>query len=719
MTGSQSMSNGLEEETPAPVARRRRSLGIKGRLFLAFGLVATLTVLASMVAFVSYDRVGGRLADISDHNIPAMTISLTLARESAEITATAPALASAPDNKSHDAAVATLGDHLQKLNALIDALGAAPGSASAAVALRDTAQKLQENLVDIAGSVEHRLALKTQRENMENSLRAAHRLFVENITPQVDAANANLSRALQSGGTAKLGSHDLVELQALTTLAAEVNLSLGLLGQAATAPSREYLQPVQDRFNETSGQIDKALDQIKGSANGQTLQWLVGGLLKFGKGDQSVFRIRLAELDAAAAGVKNLQQNLALAQTLEQNVGKLVEGAQSAATAAAADSAAAIAQGRLLLIAIAAVSLVTALGLAWFYAGRSVAGRLLALRHSMTEIADGNLAAAIPAGGSDEIADMAGALMVFRDHGLAARDAEARAEAERQRLAEERRRDLLALAESFESSVKDVVQSVSASAEEMRSTATLMVSTADETTQQSQTVAEASAQASENVQTVASAAEELASSTAEIGRQVAESSRVASQAVSEAERTSATVQSLAEAAHRIGEVAALISAIAAQTNLLALNATIEAARAGEAGKGFAVVASEVKTLAMQTAKATEDIGGQIRSIQDATTGAVDAIVTINGIIGRISEISTAVATAVEEQGATTRDIARNVQQAATGTQQVSENITGVTRSASETGQAATMVHQAASDLAAQSDKLSGEVEQFLTRVRAG
>jgi len=712
------MSIGLEGESSAPIARRRRSLGIKGRLFLAFGLVAALTVLASMVAFLSYDRVGGRLLDISERNIPAMTISLTLARESAEITATAPALASAPDKKSHDAAVATLGDHLQQLNALIDTLGAKPDSAAAAIALRDTAQKLQENLVNISGSVEHRLALKTQRENLESGLRSAHRLFVESIGPMVNEAYANLARTLQSPSAGKQGNHDLAELQALTTLAAEVNLSLGLLSQAATAPDSDYLQPLQNRFDASSAQIDKALEQLKGSTNGQTLQWLVSALMKYGKGDQSLLKIHRAELEESAAGAKHLQQNLALAQLLEQEVGKLVQSAQSAATGAAADSAAAIAQGRVWLIAIAAASLIVALGLAWFYAGRNVARRLLALRHSMTEIADGNLAAAIPAGGDDEIADMASALMIFRDHGLAARDTEARAEAERRRLAEERRSELLALAESFESSVRDVVQSVSASAEEMRSTATLMVSTADDTTRQSQTVANASSQASENVQTVASAAEELAGSTAEIGRQVAESSRVASQAVAEAERTSATVQSLAEAAQRIGEVAALIGGIATQTNLLALNATIEAARAGEAGKGFAIVASEVKTLATQTAKATEEIGGQIRSIQDATRGAVDAIVTINGIIGRISEIATSVASAVEEQSATTRDIARNVQQAATGTHDVSENITGVSRSASETGQAATMVHQAASDLALQSDKLNSEVEQFLTRVRA-
>ena len=712
-----SMSDGFEEAS-APVARRRANLGIKGRLFLAFGLVAALTVLASTVAFVSYDRIGGRLADISKHNMPAMATALTLARESAEITATAPALASAPDKKSHDAEMAALGEHLRTLNALIDRLGAQPQSAAAANALRDTAGKLQRNLDAIGGAVERRLALKTQRETLENGLRSAHRLFVENITPLVDGANAALARTLQSPNAGKLGTQELAELQALTTLAAEVNLSLGLLGQAAAAPDREYLQPIQNRFDASAAQIDQALGRLKGSDSGQTLQWLVSALMKYGKGDQSLFLIHRTELDEAAAAAKQLEQNITLAKALEQEVGQLVDGAESAAGNAAIDSAAAIAEGRLWLIAIAAASLLAALGLAWFYAGRNVARRLVALSQSMMEIADGNLAAVIPAGGSDEIADMAGALRIFRDHGLAARDTETRAEAERERLASERRRELLALAETFEASVQEVVQGVSSAAEEMRATATLMVSTADETTQQSQTVATASSQASANVQTVASAAEELAGSTTEIGRQVAESSRVAGQAVAEAERASATVRSLAEAAQRIGEVAALISAIATQTNLLALNATIEAARAGTAGKGFAIVASEVKTLATQTAKATEDIGGQIRSIQDATQSAVDAILSINSTIGRISEIATSVATAVEEQSATTRDIARNVQRAATGTHEVSENITGVTRSASETGQAATMVHQAASDLAAQSEKLSGEVGRFLSRVRA-
>ena len=222
----------------------------------------------------------------------------------------------------------------------------------------------------------------------------------------------------------------------------------------------------------------------------------------------------------------------------------------------------------------------------------------------------------------------------------------------------------------------------------------------------------------QNVQTVASATEELSSSIREIGNQVSESSRIVGAAVTQADDTNAKVKALAEAAQKIGDVVTLINEIAGQTNLLALNATIEAARAGEAGKGFAVVASEVKNLATQTAKATEEIAGQVRAIQDATDTSAQAIDTIAQTINRVNEISTAIASAVEEQGAATQEIARNVQQAAQGTTEVSSNIGSVTQVAQETGAAATQLLSSAGELARNGTLLRSQVDDFLREVRA-
>jgi methyl-accepting chemotaxis protein len=210
----------------------------------------------------------------------------------------------------------------------------------------------------------------------------------------------------------------------------------------------------------------------------------------------------------------------------------------------------------------------------------------------------------------------------------------------------------------------------------------------------------------------------MASSVDEIGRQVQESARIAAVAVEQAEKTSNRVTELSQGATRIGDVIELINGIAGQTNLLALNATIEAARAGEAGRGFAVVASEVKALAEQTAKATGEIGHQIASIQTATQESVTAIIEISETIGRISEISSTIASAVEGQGAVTREISRNVQQAAQGTEQVASNITDVQRGASETGSASSQVLASAQMLANDSARLKMEVEKFLNTVRA-
>ena len=272
--------------------------------------------------------------------------------------------------------------------------------------------------------------------------------------------------------------------------------------------------------------------------------------------------------------------------------------------------------------------------------------------------------------------------------------------------------------QNFDKTVAGALGTLSTAAGELQATAQSMSSTAEETQRQATAVAAASEQASTNVQTVASAAEELSSSIAEISRQVSESTKIASQAVEDTARTNDKVQALADTAQKIGDVVKLINDIAGQTNLLALNATIEAARAGEAGKGFAVVASEVKSLANQTAKATEEIASQVGTIQNATGDAVIAIQGISGTIGRVNEIATTIASAVEEQGAATQEIARNVQQAAKGTNDVSTNIAGVTRAADQTGSAASQVQNSAAALARQGDALRVEVDGFLTAIRA-
>jgi len=280
-------------------------------------------------------------------------------------------------------------------------------------------------------------------------------------------------------------------------------------------------------------------------------------------------------------------------------------------------------------------------------------------------------------------------------------------------------RELARMAESFGGSMDGVAKTLAGAAGQLRSDATSMSGAAEETSRQSTAVAAAAEQASANVQTVASAAEELSSSIAEIGRQVARSTTSTSQAVEQANRTNAQIKTLADAAQRIGDVVKLINDIAGQTNLLALNATIEAARAGEAGKGFAVVASEVKSLATQTAKATEEISAKVTEMQAATTDSVSAVEAISRTIQEINEISTMIASAVEEQGAATQEIARNVQQASAGTTDVSTNVAGISGAAAETGRIAVQVNDASGQISRELDTLRSEVGVFLQRVKAG
>jgi len=367
---------------------------------------------------------------------------------------------------------------------------------------------------------------------------------------------------------------------------------------------------------------------------------------------------------------------------------------------------------------VAAISFLIGILLAWLI-GRSIVNPVTAMTAAMQKLAGGDTRAEIPARErGDEIGVMAGAVQVFKDNMIEADRLRSQQEELKHRAEAEKKAALNKMADEFEGSVKGVVNAVSSASTELQTSAQAMAATAEQTSRQSTAVAAASEQASTNVQTVASATEELTGSVAEITRQVAESSRICAEAVAEAAQTQQSMQGMAETAQKIGAVVTMINDIASQTNLLALNATIEAARAGDAGKGFAVVASEVKSLANQTAKATEEISAQIGAVQSASAASVKAIEGISATIGRVNEIATTIASAVEEQGAATKEIARNVQQAALGTNDVSSNIGGVSQAASETGSAASQVLSAAGELSKQSEMLRGQVDQFLATIRA-
>lgn len=353
-----------------------------------------------------------------------------------------------------------------------------------------------------------------------------------------------------------------------------------------------------------------------------------------------------------------------------------------------------------------------------FLVGGASARPLRRSTEIMLKLADGDLQVAVPdAKGKDELNAITRTLQVFKDNGLKMEAMKAEQVRKEKEAQEMQRRMMLELADNFEASIGQIVGTVASASTELQANAESLSMIADETTKQSTAVAAATEQASTSVQTVAASAEELSSSISEISRQVNESTRVTGDAVREVKNTDQTVVSLSDAASQIGGVVKLIQDIAEQTNLLALNATIEAARAGEAGKGFAVVASEVKSLANQTAKATEEISTKITAMQGVTGSAVTAIRGIGSTIEQISHIIGSIASAVEEQSAATKEIANNVAQASAGTAEVTSSISSVSQASNESRGASNDVLQAARELSVQSERLKQEMATFLNKIR--
>jgi len=541
------------------------------------------------------------------------------------------------------------------------------------------------------------------------------------VKSEIKRANFEVRSQIQDSMQDLLGD-GLDHFRAFLELSTQGDAVTSALNEAAQAPDVERLTVLERRYGAASMALAARLARLtRGSTDADVLRLVTAAeaLAAFGKGDSGVLGLRRAELASVRDNKGVLDENRKLAQTFAAAVDRQIAAMKAEADAAAAGATAAIDAGRLMLILFAGASLVVAVALAWLVAGRGIASRVGQLSDAMRAIAGGDLATPIPRAGADEIGDMARALIVFRDTASLAVEANARAEAERGRAAQERRRAMVEMAETFETSVRSVLDRVSRAAGEMQDMAQRMTRNAEATTGDAATAAGTSQQAEGSVKAVAAATEELSASIQEIGAQVTASSQIARKAAEDALRTDRTVEGLSASANKIGEVVQLIHNIASQTNLLALNATIEAARAGEAGKGFAVVASEVKNLASQTGKATEEISTQIAAMQAVTRDAVDAIRSIAGTIGDINEIAATIAAAVEQQSAATREIARNVGEAADGTQHVRATIDTVARSAVESGESAGRVLTASATVADEVRSLGTQVDGLVNRMRAG
>ena len=470
-------------------------------------------------------------------------------------------------------------------------------------------------------------------------------------------------------------------------------------------------------MQKTEATLKDVLNRVRGQSDDKELQGVIASLSdivkRFLAANDDFVKTEQSKSDIVVN--RTLKVVAEAAELMEATA----ENAQKNSTASRAEVMAETAQANRINLIMAFVVVVSLIG--------SVTFSFLGIAHPMTrlngalgEMAGGKLDVVIPgAKRGDEIGDLAKTVVVIgKNAEQKARD-EAAAQTRQDQVAAQRRKaEMIKLADDFEGAVGEIIETVSSASTELEASAGTLTSSAGRSQELSKAVAAASEEASTNVQAVASATEELSSSVNEISRQVQESARMAAEAVGQAKTTNDRVGELSKAAARIGDVVELINTIAEQTNLLALNATIEAARAGESGRGFAVVASEVKALAEQTSKATGEIGQQITGIQAATQDSVNAIKEISGTIEKLSEISSTIAAAVEEQGAATQEISRNVQQASQGTQQVSANITDVQRGAAETGSASSQVLSAAQSLSGDSNRLKLEVGKFLNTVRA-
>jgi methyl-accepting chemotaxis protein len=702
---------------PAGAAGRTR-IGVNAKLQAAFGAVAVLTVIAAAVAIFSFAATERGFERVAGHEVPLMTDALRLSAVSGEISAAAARFVNTKTAAEQAPIAATLELKRRRLAVLMEELQAGRESSQAFARVESISHRLTANLAQLKEAITERSELSARLEAQLDEIHRTHAHISEKLTPIVDDSYFDVvmtAEDLSKGKLVKgLVASQIAELRNALEIAAQTHLVTSLISEAATAREPAVLVPIQDRFKSAANVLAKATAGLTNEEVTKT----VARLVAFGQGDDSLFGLRARELAAAARADRTIEDNMAIQHELDDAVATLVGEAEAAMKRGAAGLVESLDFNRNVLLIVAMASVFAAGAISVFYVRRGLVRRLTSIGTAMQRLSAGDIDLDVPAvADTDELGEMARTLEVFRAGEIERRGFAARQDAE-QTAQRERATAIERMIGDFRATVTAVIAAVTDNVSRMETTARTLSGIAGEADSQARAASVSSETASSNVRGVAGATEELGASIGQISQQATQANAVVERATAIAETANQQIGQLTDGANRIGDVIKLIRAIADQTNLLALNATIEAARAGEAGRGFAVVASEVKTLASQTAKATEEIAAQIGAIQGATADAVDAIRSIGDVMGDISRFTVSIAAAVEQQSASTQTIAHSVQRAASGASELAGNMATVTEAIEETNRAATAVLDATGALTAQSGTLQTAVDDFLTRVAA-